>query len=301
MMSHSNPGMSMRKSRTRQWAMTLLVISAGWPGAALTAPSSLSCPSAKEFITTLEYLRAHTEYAIGEEAARKTAAQVAVGCEGAAQRFVRTVQILSMAGLSARDAFREGIDLSGRTTAEAETYITVFVAAFNRDGLDLDLASSVRIARSLATEFDGDPLAVRQDFDELVAFCVGRKELNLPRPLCAEFAARMARHGQAFSGGISGPFLDTLAFLSSDPRGPGLATHEALRLAERLVATGPTVPENFVQAYRYAVAKGGLDLASQQAFAFADSLASGGRQGAARAVASVPQASPPSSPTKSER
>src|SRR5690349_12308650 len=77
------------------------------------------CTFAREYITTLEYLRAHKDYAIPEAEARKLAQKVSEGCTGAAQRFIKVLDALSHAGVSANDSIQTGIEISTRTDTVA--------------------------------------------------------------------------------------------------------------------------------------------------------------------------------------
>jgi hypothetical protein len=234
--------------------------------------NEVGCTSTQEYVTALEYLRSTPELAISEPEARKVADRVLKGCSGAGQRFIRVSQVLMRAGVGGKDAIEEALDLSHKTDREAETFITVFRTAFASEGLDLDLRAALKMARAFSTEFEGDVSAVRDDFERLVSFCVGPSNLDLPRPKCADFAVRIARKGQSFSGGMSEPFIKAFDFIRSE-RGPGVPTARALEIAESLVAGGPGSTDNFVQGYRYAISSSGLALGSDEALKFAESMA----------------------------
>lgn len=234
-----------------------------------------ACTSAVEYVATLEYLRGGSkEYKVPEEEARTIALNVSAGCSGAALRFIKVVQVLSKAELGARDAVRVAIELSAKTDRETETFIAVFKRSYSEDSLDLDLFSAMKLARSLSTEFEGDVLAVREDFEKIVDFCVNEKKLDLPPPICAEMASRIARRGQAWSGGVSSGFLKIYEFARSNADGPKIPTGAALKLAEELTVDGPGAADNFIQGYRYASGSKGLALPVEQAMAFAEKMAS---------------------------
>ncbi len=263
----------------RGWsAWGLAIAGASVSAQAATTPdiqAKTACTSAVEYVATLEYLRGGSkEYKVPEEEARKIAMDVSAGCSGAALRFIKVVQVLSKAELGARDAVRVATELSTKTDRETETFIAVFKRAYSEDSLDLDLFSSMKIARALSTEFEGDVLAVREDFEKIVDFCVNEKKLDLPPPVCAEMASRIARRGQAWSGGVSSGFLKIYEFARSHADGPKISTGAALRLAEELTADGPGAADNFIQGYRYASGAKGLGLPIEQAMIFAEKMAS---------------------------
>lgn len=235
---------------------------------ASAAPSVSSCTTAREYITTLEYLRDRKEFSMPEPDAQKVALEASKGCTGAAQRFIRISLILSQAGLGPRDSIRKGIEFSKRTDQETETFASVFRRAYAEDAMDLDLRASMKMAEDLTQEFEADSVAVRDDFEKLLDFCSSSGRLGLPKPQCGAFAARLAKQGQRWSGGISVPYIQTFDFVTSSS-GPHLATSKAIEIADSLVAAGPDSSDNFITAYKYAVSKKGLGLADNAALAFA--------------------------------
>jgi hypothetical protein len=257
----------------RVWPVLMLcLVAPAWAAAASPEFRESGCTSTREYVTTLEFLRAQSSFSLSEKAAREIAETVSKECGGAARRFIRVTSVLSKAELGSKDAVKAGLAFAARADVEADTFVEVFQKAFLKDYLDLDLASSMRMAYSLTTQFEGDVMAVRNDFFRILEFCLSSNGLDLPRPRCGEMAASIARKGQGYSGGIGAPFIQAFEFLKSD-KGPKLATADALKLAEQLVASGPGASENFILGYRYAVSKKGLDLAGKDAIAFASQMA----------------------------
>jgi hypothetical protein len=239
----------------------------------LGAPSSqASCTSTREYITTLEFLRTKKELGMEEAESRRVARKVAKGCTGAASRFIRVASVLSGSGLGPHDSLTKGLEFAARDDREAETFVTVFRQAYLEQGLDLDLRASLKMADELTREFEGNTLGVRDDFERLLTFCASASSLNLPKPQCGTFAARLARAGQRWSGGISQPFLRAFEFMREEIAGPKLATGKALELSEKLVSAGPDAPDNFITAYKYATKRKGLDLAVEPALKFATEM-----------------------------
>jgi hypothetical protein len=227
-----------------------------------------SCTTAREYITTLEFLRDRKELALPEADARKVAHEASKGCTGAAQRMIKVSVVLSQAGLGSPDAIKRGLSYAKRTDQEAETFVTIFRRAYSKDAMDLDLRASIKMAEDLSREFEGDTLAVRDDFERLLDFCSGSDQLGLPKPSCGTFAARLAKQGQKWSGGISVPYIQAFEFATSK-KGPSLATAKAIEIANQLAVAGPGSTENFIAAYKYAVAPKGLALAENAALKFA--------------------------------
>lgn len=246
----------------------------------LTAPARAaeSCPAAREYIVALEFLRDSADLKVKESDARTLAAEVATGCAGASVRFIRVTRALLSAGLGGGDAARLGREFARKDDAAAAAFTTVFRYAFLEDYLDLDLRASIRMAVSLSKDFPGDSATAARDFERLVGFCAGDESLQLPKPVCGAFAARVAALGAAWArdgspAGVSAPFLDLHRFLTAASNGPGLPLNQALSTAEELVALGPGAPENFITAFRYANSSRGLELGASESIAFARGLA----------------------------
>jgi len=229
-----------------------------------------NCTTTREFVTTLEYLRKHMATEFPEPAARQLAMQVTQGCTGAAHRFILITRALTKAELPMKDAAQFGLEFSKKTDRETAAFIAVFEKAFLKDFMDLDLKSSIQLARSLTSEFDGDMVAARDDFEKLLELCVKRKITE--RPMCAEFAARIAKRGQPWSGGMAEAYIRVIEFNDSS-MGPGLNPADSFKLAEDLISRGPGAADNYIQAYRYAISPKGMAFAPKDAQSFAQQLA----------------------------
>ena len=232
---------------------------------ARTGPTPV-CPAGVEFVATHEFLRSFNDAKVPDSEALKIAENVAHGCAGAGKRFMRVTELLVRSRLGTAEAMRLGVEMAQRTDSDTDAFVAVFARAYPAEYLDLDLRSSLRLALSLSSEFKGDVVAVRKDFEKLVDFCVSEKGLDLPKPTCAELSARVARLGEAYAGGIAESYFKLYDFLKSDA-GPRLPTAAALASCEEVVASGPGAAENFMQAFRYAMAEKGLNLSIQNALA----------------------------------
>lgn len=241
------------------------------PPAEMPAKAEVNCSYAREYITALEYLRSHSEYKFPEKGARELAMKVSRGCSGSAQRFIKITATLSKAGVLPDDSIQSGLQFVQRTDKETESFLTVFLKSYLQDYLDLTVRDSLALAKSLTLEFQGDIQSVRKDFERVVQFCVGEKDLNLPRPACAALATRIAKVGENYSGGVAENFIQMFTFLSSE-KGPNLTRGDALTLAEKLLPGGKDSAKNLIQAYRYAVSSHGLDLPVREALSFAQEM-----------------------------
>jgi hypothetical protein len=244
----------------------------------------MTCSSIREYVTTLEYLRAHGEFKIPEKSARALALQVSKGdftgeaskrnsanCTGSAQRFIKITSSLLAARVFPADAFKMGLEFVTRTDQETASFLTVFLKSYLQEYLDLTLKDSLSLARSLTLEFQGDIETVRKDFEKVVKFCVSENNLNLPRPGCASLATRIAKAGENYKGGVSENFIQMYTFLVSGD-GPNLTRADALKLSEQLLPGGKNSSKNLIQAYHYGTSHHGLDLPVREALQFAQEM-----------------------------
>lgn len=230
------------------------------------------CQVAREFVTTLEYLRAKSVYAVPEDQARKVADKVSSGCTGAARRFVATTELLVTAGLDTKSAIEAGIKFAKLSESHAINFQHIFRQAFTAKYLDLPLNTSLEVAMKLSGEFDGNHKKAREDFDKLVSFCMDKKKLDLPIPYCAQAAARITQNGDRFSEPIAKSFLKLYEFLTSKD-GPSRTVVDALKIAEDIIKNGPVGADNFIFAYKFATSKKGLDLDGTKSITFALNIA----------------------------
>lgn len=232
------------------------------------------CPAFKEFVTAFNYLKDKKEFVLPPSEAQRIAEQVAAGCESAAQRFIHTTDILTKTSLASRDAIKTGIEMANASQEEADAFLTVFKTAFLESRLDMDVWSALKMARSLSVELKVNRKQATEDFQQLVNFCVSSKGLALPRPQCAPFAAKIARASErSENASAATAFEELFQFLTRNEDGPRLTSFEAARIGEEVILVAPFAQKNFIDAYRFATAKTGLNKSRDQAILFATSIA----------------------------
>ena len=259
-----------------------------------TPTLAAECPSSKEFITTLEYLRTRTELKLAEPQSILIAKKVSKGCTHAAKRFTQIFSGLTGAGVAADRALQYAQTFAEKSSPqkkdreerdhkeldhkerdmEAEVFLSLFFRAYAEDDLDLTLSDSLHLAHQLVLEGDfknAKIVDVRNDFEKVVRACVREKEMNLPRPQCADLATRITQLGKGTPGGLADTYLEMIRFLESES-GPHLTQGDALPLAEKLLRGGKNSSQNLSQAYRYAVSSSGLSLPTREALMLAQEL-----------------------------
>ena len=238
------------------------------------APTFLEeCSSTKEYMTTYNFLKGHTEFKIAPMEQTRIADIISQNCSGASLRFIKVTNLLIKAGLDTSNSMNSALKFIATDDQTTETFINIFREAFLAKGLDLDLLTAHKLAISLSSEFNGQPKNAQEDFSALVKFCVSEDGVNLPRPTCAQFAARITKLGERFANPVAKPFINLVYFLSDKKNGPHRPMFKAMKLAENIISNGPMAYENFSQAYKFASAKKGLDLPDDQALSFASNMA----------------------------
>lgn len=229
------------------------------------------CRTSREYITALEYLRENSKkFGIEDSQARKLAEIVASGCTGAAQRFISTLDLLVRVEMGTNDAIDQALSLSSKTDKHAKAFREIFKRLFLKKYLDLDLITSLSVAKKLSVDFKGNVESVASDFYRLVEFCLEHKVLGLSLKQCGQLAGRVAALAERWNMEVSREFIEQYQFLKSDL---GLSISESLALAEEIVAISPHAVSNFIDGYKYASSRGGLDLPAKEALGFAKKLA----------------------------
>lgn len=230
------------------------------------------CESAKEFITTYEYLREHKELGLDEKRSKEAAHRVSQGCTGAAKRFVKIFEVLQKAEVGSRGALRLAMDLATKDDVYADTFITVFTKSYLSEYLDLDYKTSFDLAKRLSLNYKGHPKIAAEDFNQLVEFCISESAIGLSKPRCGVIAGRIVKSTEKFQARIAEEFKKLYRFLTSEKNGPSAPVLRGLQVAEDIVAQGPEAADNFILAYQYGVKKDGLDLTAEESLQLAKNI-----------------------------
>jgi hypothetical protein len=230
------------------------------------------CHSTDEYIKTLSYLRETKDLILPERTARKIALKVSRGCDGAAERFEKTLRLLRSVGLSDPKALEVALQFSGYSKDTQKNFMEIFGRAYLAEFLDYDYAGAVALALELSRDYHGDAALVREDFIALSKFCRDSKSMDLPTKTCSQYAVKMARLSQFFPYGVKGPFIALYTKLRED-RDFGLDVKTALDISYNILKNGPAAPDNFMAGYAYAMKEKGLSLGRNQALEFALKMA----------------------------
>ncbi|MGE0172566.1 MAG: hypothetical protein AB7T49_07275 [Oligoflexales bacterium] len=242
------------------------------PGANVTPASEPKpCQSAKEYVTTLNYLKSKELTQLSEERKRDIAFRVATYCEGAADRFIKVSELLLRAQLGPRDSIEKGVQYASLSNAHAQAFVEVFKANYLKEMLDMDLLTSLKTAESVSNNPNLDAEVTKEDYFKLVKFCLASDRIAQSRPYCVKWAGKMALYGKP-GHPVANAFTELFTFLTQDDGGPKLATHDAIKVSEDVFAKSPLAGKDFIEAYQFASSKKGHDWDRSAAAKFAQRL-----------------------------
>ena len=231
------------------------------------------CESAKEFVVAFSYLTDKDTLKMPKKPALTMAKEIAAGCDGAGARFVHVTETLRRAGLSGNASAKLGKSFALGSDGQKDAFLTIFLHSFLKKYLDLDLLTSVNLAKRLSIEYQGDTEQVLSDYKGLVEFCLDKEQLALPRPRCAKIASDFARLGETSKISILEPFMEGFEFLTDDEDGPKMTTKEAMKLLSELLKVSPYAATNFEEVYGFAHDGDHLKFNRNQAISLARNVA----------------------------
>ncbi len=234
------------------------------------AAGSAACESGKEFITTYEFLRDDADLAAAGDNAVKVASQVAAGCNGSAKRFIQTVKFLKKTEISLNEILKTAIDFSQREDIHAEAFTQIFKSAYAEDGFDLDIGSSLKLAKQMSVEYHGPVQKALVAFQKVSEFCLKKTEINLSKADCAELSKNVSLASTEDGPAAGEIFLKSFQYLKSNV---ALTEADALKTAQALIKTSPSAFENFKVSYEYALSPSGLNAPKDQALQLGKKMA----------------------------
>jgi hypothetical protein len=253
------------------YALSTCLLIAATP--CLAANSAVTCDSWREYITSYRYLLDKKLIVFTKDQASQTAFQVARGCNGAAERFIRVFDLLINAKISIPQSSEIALEIAQADSDSGESFVAIFKTAYLEKHLDLSLDNALNLARSLSTKVASGSRQAQKDFSKMVEFCLSAKGLALPKQDCAQLAAEITRLGQDPEGkSVAEGYLETLDFLRDSSDGPKLATFEAMAVTKELMTISAEAGSNFIPSYKFALDKDQLGLDRTSAIGFAKNL-----------------------------
>lgn len=230
------------------------------------------CASTVEYIRTLKFIRENRILMVTEDAGRKIADQVSKGCNGAADRFSKTLILLKTIGVSDRKALETAFTFSKLPDQMQYNFAEIFSKTFLAEFFDHDYSTALKLALELSKDYKGDPAMVREDFIDLVKFCKDTQSLDLPIKLCYEYTIKLARLSQYYLSGVRQHFYKLYSSLRNR-EDLSLDVKSSLDISYNVLKHGPKAADNFFAAFEYAVSKDGLNHSIGKATEFALTMA----------------------------
>jgi hypothetical protein len=231
-----------------------------------------TCQSSREFIAVYQYLVKNINLAGSVSNAFEISQKVAEGCNGAALRFINTSNVLMKAELDNRTVIETALEMSQRTDSSSSAFFDIFQRSYLSQYLDLDIYQALKISKKLTTLFQGDVSYVAEDFIHIVDYCLSSKGLNLPKPNCAEIAARFSSYGEFHKKSLHQQFTDLSTFFTKMKKGV-LSMDERIPAMDKILSVNEWGYENFKTGYEFAVSSEGLHLPARSAIQFGIKMA----------------------------
>ncbi|MBT4792378.1 MAG: hypothetical protein HON90_12475 [Halobacteriovoraceae bacterium] len=231
------------------------------------------CLSAREYITTLGFLRDRKEFGLNEAEIQKTSDSVSQGCSGASQRFINITKLLTKLGIDTRSSIKYALKFTAKSDKETKAFVEIFKNSYNPGYLDLDVLTSLKLSLKLANSPLSNVDNTLSDFKNLVHFCLNNQSMDLSKPACAKIATDITLLGQKFNQKLAKPFTKLMFFLQDNKSGPKLNRGQALAIAQEVIQYGPLSFENFKQAFKLSLSKKGLNRSIQKSLVFAKKIA----------------------------
>lgn len=236
------------------------------------------CFSTREYKRVLGFLRQNRVMVLNERVARQVADKVSEGCDGAAERFEKTLILMKTVGLSDRKSLELGLEFSMRDPEVQQNFLEIFNRSFLSEFFDHDYETALNLAYELSKDYKGDPVNVRRDFIALARFCRDGAKLDLPNKLCGELAVKLARLSQFYPEGVTGPFFSLYNNLRNKEQF-AFNIKSALDVSYNVLKAGPRAEQNFMEAYEYAIDQQGLGVTKDNAIQFALQMAQRSHRG----------------------
>lgn len=257
---------------------------------ALSELTTSECGAVKEFIVVNEFLKQQSYYK--KQVAMQLSERASKGCKGAAARFIKVTEMLVKSGLYTPDALEVGVEAALGSDEQTETFVVVFQKSFLKEYLDLDLVSSLAVAKDLSFQWQGSSKVAKEDFESFVEFCLSSEGLTRSKPECAQWSHRLTQTAQAAKAGSRfEQFKKGFDFITAK-EGLEQSPHIAVEWSENLLKKGQGAVDDFILAYKYALKESGLELTPKDAVQFAFKLGNHPERQPAQSEASTKKSTP---------
>jgi hypothetical protein len=231
------------------------------------------CLSTREYITTLKFLNKKVELGLNEKDKLALADFVSNGCTGAAERFIKTLNLLIEAEVPSNNALPVAKEISQGSDKGAENYQAIFKKVYVETFFDLPAKVSLEFANELTGPMEKESSKMIEDFNILSDFCLNRTGLDLGLAKCSDLIKNVLGKTKNLNITIAKDYINLFDFLNSNEKGPKLSSSEAVSTAEKIIIYGPVGASNFIEGYQFSLSENGLKSKIPAAISFGQKMA----------------------------
>lgn len=230
-----------------------------------------TCESTKEFISSVEYLRAQKFLTLPDNEILKTALLVSENCNGAAYRFSRILSTLVASGVDHEHARHFAVTYSREDNESADAFISLFQGLVLEKKFNLPFYQAFETAKFFAESAKGNKTELKKDFLGFLGFCFeDANGILLSLEQCRSLSFSYLKLHAEYPKGVFPEFKILYNFLRNEKE-TGLSISNALAITQTILHNGPGAQKNFIDSYRYGLNK--LNMKPAQSLALAYKLA----------------------------
>ncbi|MFN8847727.1 MAG: hypothetical protein ACK5V3_03940 [Bdellovibrionales bacterium] len=234
-------------------------------------PSFATCPSAENFKKGFEYLKQEPWSDLPMTFRLQTAHSISQGCVGSFERFRQVSLLLQKSGVDLKSTLNSALEFSALSDEQTQSFLETFKKIFLVEYFNFDFDSSFKLSLEFAKEPSASTKIMRQDFLELVQFCMKDRGVGLPIKTCANHAIEVVRSNRGAKDSIFEDWKSCYLFLKNDKR-LGLSVKNAIDEIAGILRGGPGSCENFKSTFNYVTQTQGLELDPRAALDIAKSV-----------------------------
>lgn len=231
---------------------------------------NLTCAASDEFIKTHKFLLEFKDVPLNEKASRRIANQVSLHCQGAGDRFQKTLILMSRLGVGVKPSLEIALRMAAETDSVQQAFAEILKTSYLTEYLDLNFKTAINLAYKFSVYSSSNPEATKNDFTQFVSFCKNQQEMGLSLSVCTQYAVELAKISVFYKKGLFDDFKTIFEELKDSGK-YGLTLKESLQVSYDVLSYGPLAPMNFKRGYSYASEQ--LSLTGKDALNFALDMA----------------------------
>ncbi len=201
----------------------------------------------------------------------KTALQVSENCNGAGLRFRRMLETLVSSGIDHEHARHFAVSYSREDDESVDAFLSLFQGLVLEKKFNLPFYQAFETAKFFAESAKGNKAELKKDFLGFLNFCFEDSNgILLSLEQCRSLSFSYLKLHADYPKGVFPDFKTLFNFLRNDKE-TGLSISNALSMTQKVLLNGPGSQKNFIDSYKYGLAK--LNMKPGQSLALAYKLA----------------------------